>query len=64
MSWLDPWGRVKGKKIQGGNYVAVDSLFIVAPIFSAVFFFCNVVLSDLSSFAIISPRKRELVATF
>ena len=45
-------------------FVVVDSLFIVAPI--GIFFVwsssCNVVFRVLSSFAIISLRKRELVA--
>ena len=47
-------------------FVVVDSLFIVAPIVCGIFVFSpcfgNVVFSVLSSFAIISLRKRELVA--
>ena len=45
--------------------VVVDSLFIVAPIVceGCVWsLFCCAVLSILSSFSIISLRKRELVA--
>ena len=48
----------------GGGSVVVDAVSIVAPIvcWGTVFGTCSVVLSILSSFAIILVRKRELVA--
>ena len=48
-----------------GGFVVVGSLSVVAPIVCLVhdrFLICNAVLRVLSSFAIISLRKREPVA--
>ena len=53
--------------LYGGGSVAVESLFIAAPIIFWGFVFglsfvIQCLISVLSSFLIISPKKRELVA--
>ena len=47
------------------NSVVADSFLLLLPLFVGVCvwsLFCNAAFSVLSSFASISPRKRELVA--
>ena len=64
LAWLAKGPIAKVSSVKGLVSVVVDSLFIVTPLVSHGFVFgpCFVMLYALSSFVIITLRRRELVA--